>query len=125
MHYCRKICWEGSLAAVGVCNPIMTMMVPVMNGLRIGAGVIFSCVISVLGAIFSPQILRLLQVNSTIIGITTQYLRVVMLGMIFTFIYNFYAAVFRALGDSRTPLLFLIVSSLINIAGDLFLIKRF
>ena len=45
-----------------------------------------------------------------------------MVGMIFSFIYNFYAAVFRAIGDSKTPLLFLVVSSLINIGGDLFFV---
>lgn len=137
-----------ALAAVGVCNPIMTMMLLFMNGLCIGAGIlmgnqygakdypllrrqisttliaglVFSVVLSVLGAVFSPQLLRLLQVDETIAGITTQYLRVIMLGMAFSFIYNFYAAVFRAMGDSRTPLLFLILSALINIGGDLFFV---
>lgn len=137
-----------ALAAVGVCNPIMTMMLLFMNGLCIGAGilmgnqygagdydtlhrqisttliagVIFAGTISVLGAVFSPQILKLLRIDPAILQITSQYLRIIMLGMIFTFIYNFYSAVFRALGDSKTPLLFLIVSSLINILGDLFFV---
>lgn len=137
-----------ALAAVGVCNPIMTMMLLFMNGLCIGAGIlmgmqygakdyetlhrqisttmiagiIFAAIISGLGAVFSPQILRLLQIDATILKITTEYLRIIMIGMIFSFIYNFYAAVFRALGDSRTPLLFLVMSSLINIAGDLFFV---
>lgn len=137
-----------ALAAVGVCNPIMTMMLLFMNGLCIGAGIlmgnqygagdfdtlhrqisttmiagiIFAGTISVLGAVFSSQILRLLRIDSDILQITSQYLRIIMLGMIFTFIYNFYSAVFRALGDSKTPLLFLIISSLINILGDLFFV---
>ena len=137
-----------ALAAVGVCNPIMTMMLLFMNGLCIGAGIlmgnqygagdfetlhrqisttliagiIFAGTISVLGAVFSPQILKLLRIDSSILQITSQYLRIIMLGMIFTFIYNFYSAVFRALGDSKTPLLFLIISSLINILGDLFFV---
>ena len=137
-----------ALAAVGVCNPIMTMMLLFMNGLCIGAGIlmgmqygakdyetlhrqisttmivgiIFAAIISGLGAVFSPQILRLLQIDVTILKITTEYLRIIMIGMIFSFIYNFYAAVFRALGDSRTPLLFLVMSALINIAGDLFFV---
>lgn len=137
-----------ALAAVGVCNPIMTMMLLFMNGLCIGAGilmgnqygagdydtlhrqisttliagVIFAGTISILGAVFSPQILKLLRIDPAILQITSQYLRIIMLGMIFTFIYNFYSAVFRALGDSKTPLLFLIVSSLINILGDLFFV---
>ena len=137
-----------ALAAVGVCNPIMTMMLLFLNGLCIGAGIlmgnqygakdyetlkrqisttmiaglIFSGALSVLGALFSPQILQLLQIDKEIFEITTQYLRVIMLGMVFSFVYNFYAAVFRALGDSRTPLLFLIMSALINIGGDLFFV---
>lgn len=137
-----------ALAAVGVCNPIMTMLLLFMNGLCIGAGIlmgnqygagdyealhrqisttmisgtIFSFVISVLGAVLTPRILCLLQIDPAILAITSEYLRVIMIGMIFSFIYNFYAAVFRALGDSRTPLLFLILSSLINIAGDLFFV---
>lgn len=137
-----------ALAAVGVSNPIITMMLLFMNGLCMGAGilmgtqygaknyetlhrqisttliagVIFSAVISTLGAVFSPQILMLLQIDADILEITTEYLRVIMVGMIFSFIYNFYAAVFRAIGDSKTPLLFLVVSSLINIGGDLFFV---
>ena len=137
-----------ALAAVGVSNPIMTMMLLFMNGLCMGAGIlmgtqygakdyetlhrqisttliagiIFAGVISVSGAIFSPQILMLLQIDADILEITTEYLRVIMVGMIFSFIYNFYAAVFRAIGDSKTPLLFLAVSSLINIGGDLFFV---
>ena len=137
-----------ALAAVGVCNPIMTMMLLFMNGLCIGAGIlmgmqygakdyetlhrqisttmiagiVFAAIISGLGAVFSPQILQLLQIDATILKITTEYLRIIMIGMIFSFIYNFYAAVFRALGDSRTPLLFLVMSALINIVGDLFFV---
>lgn len=137
-----------ALAAVGVCNPIMTVMLLFMNGLCIGAGilmgnwygakdyetlhrqisttmiagVIFSVVISILGAVFSAQILHFLRIEEALIPLTTEYLSVIMLGMVFSFIYNFYAAVFRALGDSRTPLLFLVASSLINIVGDLFFV---
>ena len=80
------------IAAVGVCNPIMTMMLLFMNGLCIGAGIlmgmqygakdyetlhrqisttmiagiIFAAIISGLGAVFSPQILRLLQIDEKI-----------------------------------------------------------
>ena len=137
-----------ALAAVGVCNPIMTLLLLFMNGLSIGAGIlmgnqygagdydtlrrqisttmiggtVFSLAVSVLGAVFSPQLLRLLRIEPEILGITAEYLRIIMLGMVFTFIYNFYAAVFRALGDSRTPLIFLIFSALLNIAGDLFFV---
>lgn len=52
----------------------------------------------------------------------TQYLRIILMGLIFTFIYNFFASVLRAMGDSKTPLYFLMISSVFNIVGDLFFV---
>ncbi len=50
------------------------------------------------------------------------YLRIIFCGLIFTFIYNFYASTLRALGDSRSPLYFLMISAALNVAGDLFFV---
>ena len=52
----------------------------------------------------------------------TQYLRIIMLGLIFTFLYNFFSSTLRALGDSATPLYFLIISAVLNVFGDLFFV---
>lgn len=49
------------------------------------------------------------------------YLWIIFCGIVFTFIYNFYASLLRAVGDSVTPLWFLAVSVVLNIALDLFL----
>ena len=54
--------------------------------------------------------------------LAVSYLRIVFLGFIFTFIYNFFACTLRALGDSTTPLYFLVASSVLNIIGDLFFV---
>ena len=47
---------------------------------------------------------------------------IIFCGLIFTFIYNFYASTLRALGDSRSPLYFLMISAALNVAGDLFFV---
>ena len=53
---------------------------------------------------------------------TRGYLRIIFLGMVFTFLYNFFASTLRALGDSSSPLYFLIISAVLNIFGDLFFV---
>lgn len=137
-----------ALAAVGVCNPMMTLIILFLNGLCMGAGilmgtlygageieklhkqisttmiagVIFSLAITLLCIPFSTQILRVLQADEEIIGIASSYLRIIFLGVVFTFLYNFFSSTLRALGDSKSSLYFLIASSIINIIGDLFFV---
>lgn len=53
---------------------------------------------------------------------TVQYLRIIFLGLMFTFLYNFFSSTLRALGDSASPLYFLIISAILNIFGDLFFV---
>ena len=72
-----------------------------------------------MGILFCPAILRLLQTPDTIIGDSIIYMRTTCAGTIFVAAYNGVAAMLRALGDSKTPLYFLIVSSIINVVLDL------
>ena len=137
-----------ALAAVGICNPVMTLMILFLNGLCMGAsilmgtqfgakdynklqrqisttmlsGTVFSAILSLCCIIFSRPILKLLQVDPSIMDLTVSYMRIIFLGLIFTFLYNFFSSTLRALGDSQTPLYFLIASSLLNIFGDLFFV---
>lgn len=137
-----------ALAAVGICNPVMTLMILFLNGLCMGAsilmgtqfgakdynklqrqisttmlsGTVFSAILSLCCIIFSSPILKLLQVDPSIMDLTVSYMRIIFLGLIFTFLYNFFSSTLRALGDSQTPLYFLIASSLLNIFGDLFFV---
>lgn len=67
-------------------------------------------------------ILRWLQVPYDIYSLMRNYLWIIFWGIVFTFLYNFYAALLRAVGDSVTPLWFLAVSVVLNIGLDLFLI---
>ena len=137
-----------ALAAVGICNPISTLMILFLNGLCMGAsilmgiqygakdyktlhrqisttmlsGVVFSFFLTLFCVVVAVPILHLLQVDASIMEMTRQYLRIMFLGLMFTFLYNFFSSTLRALGDSASPLYFLIISAVLNIFGDLFFV---
>ncbi|MDO4321879.1 MAG: MATE family efflux transporter [Lachnospiraceae bacterium] len=73
-------------------------------------------------AVFCPQILHLLSTPEDIYGNAYRYLLVIFLGIPFTLLYNLLASILRAVGDSRTPFLFLAFSASLNILLDLFCI---
>ena len=54
-----------------------------------------------------------------------RYMRIIFVGLIFTFLYNFLSSTLRALGDSMTPLFFLIGSAVLNILGDILFVVVF
>lgn len=82
-------------------------------------------VVSILGLIFSPALLRLLQTPDSIIGDSIVYMRTTCAGIIAIAMYNGVASILRALGDSKTPLYFLIVASIINVVLDLLFVLEF
>lgn len=86
------------------------------------SGVVFSFFLTLLCVVFAVPILHLLQVDASIMEMTRQYLRIIFLGLMFTFLYNFFSSTLRALGDSASPLYFLIISAVLNIFGDLFFV---
>lgn len=136
---------ENALAAVGTANPVMNIVILGITGICIGASVLmseffgaenheklkkevattllfgcyFSLAIAVLGVFFSGLIMRLLHVPEEIQKDGTLYLRVIFLGMPFTFFYNAVAAALRSVGDSRTPVRFLAMASVMNALLDL------
>ena len=87
------------------------------------AGTVFSLAFSLACILLANPLLRLLQVPEEILPLAVNYLRIVFAGLIFTFFYNFLAATMRALGDSKSALYFLMVSSVLNIGGDLFFVE--
>ena len=136
---------EDALAAVGTANPVMNIVILGITGICIGASVLmseffgagdheklkkevattllfgcyFSLAIAVLGVVFSGWIMRLLHVPEEIQKDGALYLRVIFLGMPFTFFYNAVAAALRSVGDSRTPVRFLAMASVMNAMLDL------
>lgn len=141
----------GALAAVGSCNPLTTLVILILNGLCIGAGVLmgneygagkierlerqisttaiagtaFSAVLTAAFIIFARPILGIMQVDGAIMDMAVRYMRIIFVGLIFTFLYNFLSSTLRALGDSMTPLFFLIGSSVLNILGDILFVVVF
>ncbi len=133
------------LAAVGTSNPLMTLILMCMQGISLGCGVligqlfgngdtkklqrqvstgmmfgvVFAISVSVLINIGASTLLHLIQVDELILPHAVTYLRIVGCGLVFSFLYNYLSSVLRSLGDSVTPLFFLALSSVLNIAGDL------
>lgn len=141
-----KYVGEQALAAVGTSTPIMNIAILLISGMCMGASVLmssqygakdydtlsrqisttmlagcgFSVVFSLLMLLLANPVLRLIRVPETAIPEAAAYLRIIFMGLIFTFMYNFLANTMRALGDSKTPLYFLVTSAFLNIFGDLF-----
>ena len=84
-----------------------------------------SFLMALLGFVLSAPILRLLDTPSNIITLSTQYLRIMCLGIPLIGMYNYASAMLRALGDSKTPLIFLLVSCGVNIGLDLLFVYVF
>ncbi len=142
---------KNALAAVGMTSSLNYLYFCLCNGFATGAGVLMSqyfgmknekrvkdsigssiylllgmgVVVSVLSVLFSRGILTLLNTPQEIFDDALLYTRIVCGGVISVVLYNGIAAMLRALGDSRTPLIFLIVSSVLNVAGDLALVLIF
>lgn len=140
-----------ALAAVGACGSMNFLFFSLSSGLAIGIGIIVAqffgardeenirstiansiyvlsaaaVLVSVLGIIFSPGLLRLLQTPDGIIENSIIYMRTTCAGIIAIAIYNGVASILRALGDSRTPLYFLVVASIINVVLDLLFVLKF
>lgn len=87
--------------------------------------VLFSAVLTAAVVIFCHPILRLLRTPEDIYRYAYTYIVIIFWGIPFTFLYNMLAAIIRSLGDSRTPVVFLAASSLINIVLDLVFILVF
>lgn len=93
-----------------------------------GATVVFAILATVLFVLlvfFAHPIAVLMQAPSEALGLTTRYVRICGMGIFFIVAYNMLSAIFRGLGDSKSPLLFVLVACLINIAGDLLFVAGF
>ncbi|WP_409967597.1 MATE family efflux transporter [Bengtsoniella intestinalis] len=139
---------EEPLAAIGVSYPIVMIFMAVALGGNIGCSVtvshlfgsknyasmkttvftaltsftVISGLLTVLGALLTDAFLVMLNTPANIFDDASTYLRIYMYGFVFVFMYNVCTGVFTSLGDSKTPLLFLIGSSVCNIALDLYFV---
>lgn len=84
--------------------------------------VIFSVVMTVLTVIFCRSILQLMQTPENIIDEAYSYIVIIFLGIPATYLYNLISGIIRSMGDSKTPVIFVTLASVLNIALDLILI---
>ena len=142
---------ELALAAVGASYPIPQLFVAVATGVNIGTSVLVSqlfgakrflrmktaistalltttviaLVLTLTGALGTDAMMAALQTPDNIFTDGSLYLRVYVFGLLFLFLYNVCTGIFNAMGDSRTPLFLLILSSVANVALDLLFVARF
>ena len=93
-----------------------------------GAIVVFtmiSVVLFIVMIIFSRQIAVIMQAPKEAVGLTSVYVKICGSGIFFIVAYNLLSAIFRGLGDSKSPLIFVAVACVINIVGDLVLVAGF
>ena len=140
-----------ALAAVGSANPIINIAVFCFNGISIGAGVVIgryfgakeldklhisvettmamtfiaSVFFTIAGVLFTPTMLRLIATPDDVMPAATIYLKIYFAGISGLLIYNMGSGILRAVGDSKRPLYFLILSSFLNIALDLIFVLVF
>lgn len=146
-HYCG----ETALAAVGSAFSLMTLFSSILIGLCMGSGVVvsqlyglgdlhglkkacgnamllfggISTVLMALAYALLPAMLVLLRIPPEAQGDLCCYLLIVFAGLLPTFLYHFAAGMLRAVGNSGTPLLFLLLASLANVALDFLFVGGF
>ncbi|MDO4295427.1 MAG: MATE family efflux transporter [bacterium] len=140
-----------ALAAVGSAYTLMTFLTSILLGLCMGSGAVFAIrygqrdeerlknsifvsflLIALLALLLNgvvvlgmDGILWLLQVPTEIEGLMRDYLLVIFAGIFATFLYNYFASLLRAVGNSVVPLLFLGISSILNVVLDLLFVLKF
>ena len=142
---------DTALAAVSSSGSLIFMMVGFFNGVAMGAGVIIArsygardeeavskaihtdvaaglvvgVLLTVLGVTFTPTILRWMGTPETVLPQSIRYFRFYFFGAIFTVMYNIFVGILHALGDSKHPLYYLIISSCVNVGLDLLFVAAF
>lgn len=140
-----------AIAAVGTCGSMNFFCFSLSSGLAIGIGIIIAqyfgakddknvrktiansiyvlgfatIIISILGFCICPFVLKLLNCPENILPDAVIYMRTTCCGIVFVVLYNGVASILRALGDSKSPLYFLILSSIINLVLDLIFVIVF
>ncbi|MEJ8737023.1 MATE family efflux transporter [Erysipelotrichaceae bacterium HCN-30851] len=142
---------SNALAAVSSSGNLIFLMVGFFNGIAIGAGVVIaryfgardienmqraihttvafglvsSVILTVVGVALAPQILIWMDTPANVLPESVTYFRIYFMGSLGLVMYNIFVGILQAVGDSKHPLYYLIVSSIINVVMDLVLIVVF
>lgn len=140
-----------ALAAVGASFPMIFTLISLVIGIAIGATIIISqyfgakdmknvmraidtlmvftliasIVVMIVGILISKPMFRLIDLSDDVIPLAVSYFNIYMLGLVFAFGFNSISAILRGMGDSKTPLYFLVISTVMNIGLDLLFVLVF
>ncbi|MBR4991108.1 MAG: MATE family efflux transporter [Oscillospiraceae bacterium] len=143
-----RFCGSMSVAAVGATTHLTHLLVNFFVGISVGAGVavahgigrrdgeevrrtvhtalpmalVCGAVLTLVGVTCSETFLRMMDTPASVLPLSTVYMKICFAGVTFTVVYNFCAAILRAAGDTRSPLVFLTLSGVINVLMNLFFV---
>lgn len=142
---------KDALAAVSSSGSIIFLLVGLFSGIFIGAGVvisrfygakdyqnmqlaihtsiafalIFGVILTILGSLFIPTLLRWMDTPESVLPNSILYFRIYFGGVLSVVLYNTASGIFQAVGDSKHPLYYLIISSIVNVILDLLFVAVF
>lgn len=146
-RFCGSIC----VGAVGSTSSLVNLIINLFIGLSTGAGVtvahalgshndesvhktvhtaiplalISGFILTIVGVLFSETFLRMMNVSSEYLPLSTTYLKIYFSGITFTMLYNFSASILRAAGDTKSPLFLLSAAGVINVILNIIFVKVF
>lgn len=139
-----KFCSTEATAAIGASSLIITCLIGFFNGMAVGTnvvaahiygkqdkkglknviqtvfmiGLIGGLIVTILGIYFAPIFLKYMNTPQSILDLAVKYLRIYTLSMISVVIYNLLCGILRAIGDSKSPMMFQIFGGIVNIIAD-------
>lgn len=142
---------DTSLAAVGSTGSLINLIVNVLMGMSVGAGVVvanaigagnrekasrathtsifisvvFGIVVGIFGVFMARPLLEMMKSPEDVIELSSLYVKIYFAGLPVTMLYNFGASILRATGDTKRPLYFLIASGLVNVVLNVVFVKGF
>ena len=137
-----------AVAAVGANGPVIGLLLNIFIGIALGANVVIAnaigrgdketvsravhtsivaavlggIIVGLLGQMLAEPVLSMLQVPEDVFPLALKYMRIYLLGLPVIFLYNFEAAIFRSAGDTKTPLVALALSGVLNVILNLFFV---
>ena len=139
-----KFCGTKATAAIGASSLIITCLIGFFNGMAVGTNVVAAhiygkqdkkglkniiqtvfiiglfggLILIIIGIYFAPTFLRYMNTPDSILDIAIKYLRIYTLSMISVVVYNLLCGILRAIGDSKSPMMFQVFGGLVNVIGD-------
>lgn len=146
-----RFCGSVSVAAVGATGSITNLIVNLFIGLSTGAGVTvahaYGCkddrtvhrtihtalptaivsgvILTIVGVTFSETFLRLMATPENVLSLSAVYMKIYFAGITFNMVYNFCASILRAVGDTKSPLIFLSIAGVINVLLNIIFVTLF